>query len=114
MTTRREFPTKVKVAAFDRAKGNCEKCTARLFVGKFAYDHRIPDALGGEPTLENCTVLCLVCHGEKTAGIDQPTIAKVRHVRAKHIGARTSRTPMPGSRNSRWKRKMDGTVEARR
>ena len=35
MSNREEFPDKVKVAAFDRAKGRCEVCTAKLFVGKY-------------------------------------------------------------------------------
>jgi 5-methylcytosine-specific restriction protein A len=111
--TRREFPAKVKVAAFERAKGQCEGCTARLYPGRYHYDHRIPDALGGEPTLDNCEVLCLACHGRKTAGTDQPAIAKVRHVRAKHLGAYRSARPMDGSKASRWRKRMDGTVEAR-
>lgn len=64
---RREFPAKVKIAAFDRAKGNCEICGLRLTVGKFRYDHKLPDALGGEPTLENCVVQCIACDKPKTA-----------------------------------------------
>jgi 5-methylcytosine-specific restriction protein A len=88
MSARREFPAKVKVAAFERAQGHCEGCTARLYPGRYHYDHRIPDALGGEPALENCTVLCLACHGQKTAGADQPAIAKVKRVRRNHLGAR--------------------------
>lgn len=85
---RREFPAKVRVAAFERAKGRCEKCTARLFVGKFIYDHIIPDALGGEPTLENCQVLCSACDDVKTDKNDIPVIAKVKRIRVKHYGGR--------------------------
>lgn len=84
---RREFPAKVMVLAFSRAKGLCEKCGARLYVGKIHYDHRVPDAMGGEPTLDNCDVLCSSCHGEKTATVDVPAIAKVKRIERKHIGA---------------------------
>lgn len=35
---------------------------------------------------------------------------KGRHA---HLGIRKAKRPMPGSRNSRWKRRMDGTVERR-
>jgi 5-methylcytosine-specific restriction protein A len=83
---RRNFPDKVKADAFLRANGNCEKCTARLYPGKFHYDHRIPDAMGGEPTLENCEVLCTACHGVKTRTKDVPQIAKVKRVRNRHLG----------------------------
>lgn len=113
MTARREFSAKVKAAAFVRAAGRCEECTARLFVGKFQYDHRIADALGGEPTLENCVVLCSACHAPKTVS-DTGLAAKVKRITGRHIGAHTTRNPMPGSKASKWKRKMNGTTEARR
>lgn len=105
--TRRNFPDKVKAAAFERAKGHCEKCTAKLFVGKIHYDHRIPDAMGGEPTLANCEVLCTSCHGVKTQRQDVPAIAKVKRIRAKHIGARKpSSWPKPPEGYDPWKRRM--------
>lgn len=103
---RREFPAKVKVAAFERAKGRCEKCTAVIRHGA-EYDHRIADGIGGEPTLENCQVLCKTCHGLKTATEDIPKVAKSKRVRAKHINARDKRGGFKGWRNFRgepiWK-----------
>lgn len=111
--TRREFSSKVKLAAFDLAGGQCSKCTAKLAPGNVRYDHRVPDALGGEPTLSNCQVLCRSCHDAKTAREDVPVIAKSKRIRQKHAGARVSPRPMPGSRASKWKRKMDGTTVRR-
>ena len=106
---RREFPTKIRVAAFQRANGLCEKCGARLTPGKFAYDHILPDWLGGEPTLENAQVLCDPCHSEKTHGQDRPRINKTQRQHARHIEAKApSRNPLPGSKASGWKRKMNG------
>lgn len=102
---RREFSPKVMVAAFERAAGHCESCRAKLTVGKIAYDHVVPDALGGSPTLENCAVLCTACHGLKTRTQDVPAIAKVKRIKAKHIGARKRSTfpkPPPGTRFD-WK-----------
>ena len=100
---RREFPTKVKVAAFDRCGGRCEQCTA-LLLGRCEYDHRIPDALDGEPTLANCVVLCRGCHAIKTTKTDVPAIAKSKRVRANHAGARDKRGGFRG-----WRR-FDGSV----
>ncbi len=111
--SRREFSAKVKVAAFQRANGHCEKCTAHLMPGRFAYDHVLPDALGGEPVLENCAVLCSACHGSKTASGDVPRIAKMKRQRAGHIGARTTSRPMPGSRASGLRKRMNGEVVRR-
>lgn len=84
---RREFSAKVKVAAFERCEGRCEKCTTRLMPGKIIYDHRLPDALGGEPTLENCQVVCKTCDAPKTAR-DQGDIARAKRREAKFIGAK--------------------------
>lgn len=111
---RREFPAKVKQAAYERSGGHCESCTAPLSPGHIHYDHVIPDGLGGEPVLDNCACICSACHGRKTAKQDVPRIAKAKRQRADHIGAKSkTRRPMPGSRASGWKRRMDGTTERR-
>jgi 5-methylcytosine-specific restriction protein A len=108
--TRREFPAKIRLAAYERAGGHCEVCTAKLYPGKFRYDHRIPDALGGEPTLQNCVVQCVACDAPKTAA-DQTTIAKSKRIRAKHAGIRKTTRPLPGSRASGIRKRMSGQVE---
>lgn len=91
---RREFPKQVKRDAFVRANGHCEgkKCGAFLTLGKYHYDHEIPDALGGEPTLENCVVLCIACHREKTSRSDVPAIAKTKRIRDSQRGIKKPRT----------------------
>jgi 5-methylcytosine-specific restriction enzyme A len=111
--SRREFPARVKIAAYERCSGACEGCGARLTVGKFHYDHDTPDGLGGEPTLENCRVLCWACHAVKTRTGDVPAIAKAKRREAKFLGAKTSRTPMPFGRQSKFKRKLNGTIVRR-
>ena len=108
---RREFPPKVKVAAFERAKGRCECCRVVIRPGNGPeYDHRVPDAVGGEPTLENCEVLCRNCHGAKTATGDIPAIAKTKRIRRKHINADDKRgkfrKPPPGY--NAWTRRIEG------
>jgi 5-methylcytosine-specific restriction endonuclease McrA len=72
---RREFSAKVKLAAWTRCSGNCEGC-GRKIVGLPEYDHDKPDGLGGEPTLENCKVLCGMCHRIKTHQYDNPRMTK--------------------------------------
>lgn len=105
MSKRREFTKQVKRDAFLRANGCCEgkNCGARLTVGKFHYDHHIPDALGGEPLLENCVVLCIACHREKTSRGDVPAIAKAKRIRDRQIGIKKPRTIRS------WRR-FDGTI----
>jgi len=84
--SRTEFSAKVRKAAWARCEGRCEGCTAKLFPGKFQYDHDRADGLGGEPTLENCKVLCAACHYEKTHTVDRPIMQKADNIRAKHLG----------------------------
>lgn len=102
---RREFPKAIKRDAFLRAAGKCEdvNCGARLTVGKFHYDHDIPDAQGGEPTLDNCRVLCTACHSVKTRTIDVPAIAKTKRIRDRAKGIKRPRTM------TRWRR-FDGSI----
>lgn len=111
---RREFSKAVRAAAFQRAGGRCEGCGAKLMPGRFAYDHVLPDALGGDPTLENCQVLCsggrATCHGIKTAERDVPATAKADRIREKHLGIRRPKSALSGGR---WKRRMDGTTVER-
>jgi hypothetical protein len=92
---RLEFAGKVKDQAFARSGGRCENkaCGALLTVGKYAYDHILPAALGGKPTLANCQVICLACHTAKTSKEDVPRIRKADRQRRKHIGATTKSGP---------------------
>jgi len=94
----RDFSKPVKLEAWKRAGGRCEGCTAKLFIGKFQYDHRSPHAVSGDSSLFNCQVLCTNCHDEKTNKRDKPYIAKSNRIRAKHAGIRKRR----GFR--RWRR----------
>jgi 5-methylcytosine-specific restriction enzyme A len=109
---RTEFSAKTKLLAFHRANGHCERCTAKLFTGNVEYDHDKPDAFGGEATLENCVVLCRACHRVKTSTRDVPAIAKSNRVRKSNAGIRKP-SRFPGSRDSKFKKRMDGTVVLR-
>lgn len=103
---RREFSAKVKAAAALRANGHCENpnCGRKLLhSGDFHYDHEIPDALGGEPTLSNCRVLCRSCHKVKTSVDDVPRIAKSKRNYRRNAGIKKPRTI------TAW-RKFNGTA----
>ena len=91
---RKEFSTKTMDQAYARSGGRCENkaCGAVLRPGKFHYDHILPDALGGKPTLANCHVLCIGCHKAKTAREDVPRIRKADRQRKAHIGAKAPPT----------------------
>lgn len=116
---RREFPAKVKAAALRRCsdkKGipHCEgrNCGAELKAGKTFYDHDKADGLGGEPTLENCRVLCGSCHDAKTFGHDNPIMQKADRMRKKHFGIKR-KSNWPTGRDKPFKSKIGGGVERR-
>lgn len=90
--TRNEFSAKVKVAAFNRANGHCERCTAKIGVGNVEYDHQLPCALGGEATEANCVVLCKTCHRSKTSKDDMPRIAKTKRLKRYTAGVKRPRS----------------------
>lgn len=83
---RQEFPAAVKRAAFRRCcradgKPYCEGCGIELVSGNTEYEHVQPDGLGGEPTLDNCKVLCRKsCARAKTDTEDNPRMAKADRV----------------------------------
>lgn len=111
---RREFPAKVRTAAWQRCEGKCESCTRPLHPGDIRFDHDNPDGLTGEPVLENCKVLCRSCHQVKTVERDIPAIARAKRRERAHLGIKPSSSrPMPGSKASGLKKRMDGTVEKR-
>jgi len=89
---RREFTNYVKAQAALRANGRCEQCTARLMTGGYHYDHRVPDAMGGDASEDNCQVLCKACHDLKTRKTDVPQIAKAKRRQNKHHGIRKPRS----------------------
>ena len=102
--SRREFSKQVKREAFKRADKKCEGANCGVLFGmKFHFDHDIADGLGGEPTLENCKVLCHACHDEKTRKHDVPLIAKTKRIQDRHNGIKKRRTM------TSWRR-FDGTV----
>jgi 5-methylcytosine-specific restriction endonuclease McrA len=74
--SRRSFSAKVEDEAEARAQGKCEDCGGQLKPGKFQYDHIKPHGLGGESTLENCRVRCVVCHLAKTMDADMPPMRR--------------------------------------
>jgi len=109
--SRQNIPGKVKRAAFLRADGHCEYCGINLRCKPVNFDHFISCDQGGQPTLENCRLACVPCHKEVTRKDDMPLIAKGRRIRDRAMNVKQSRHPMPGSKASGIRKRMNGTVE---
>ena len=109
------FSTSFRLSLFLKRKGICSDCNRKIEAGKaWDIDHILPLAMGGTNAPENLQILCRPCHRSKTSHSDIPCIAKTKRLKARHLGARAPSTrPIPGSRRSPWKRKMDGSVVRR-
>lgn len=80
---------------------------------RWELDHIVPLANGGTDEDENLAPAHARCHLEKTVG-DIGKIAKGKRMRARHLGTKPPpQRIMPGSRRSKWKKKLDGTVVPR-
>lgn len=109
---RRDFPASIKKAARKRANGFCEGCG--LPTGPHnppEVDHDKEDWEGGEPVLENAVVRgrkC--CHQKKTAAATTRR-AKADATGRFHLATKVSRyPPLPGTKRSGIRKRMDGTV----
>lgn len=108
------IPPRVQLRVFQKHGGVCPKCTRKLEPGKWACDHIIALINGGEHRERNLQPLCVSpCHSWKTR---EDVAEKSRNYKraASHAGikARKSR-PLPGSKASGIRKRMDGRVERR-
>lgn len=103
-----------KQAIFEAHDGICHLCGCPILKGEtWDLEHVIAFALTRDDTDENLRPAHVKCHAVKTKE-DVRNIAKAKRVSAKHSGARREvRNPLPGSKGSKWKRRVDGTVERR-
>lgn len=108
-------PPRVRLRVWERAEGECQAgCNRKLRppVDTWECDHVVALVNGGGHRESNLRVACSWCHRAKTAE-DVAEKATVDRARKKHLGLSKSRNPMPGSRASGLRRRMDGTVERR-
>ena len=120
---RNEFSKPTKREALKRSGGKCEasgpryglpegqRCNGELSKGVI-FDHDDPDANSKDNSLDNCRCICLSCNRFKTFKTDIPMIAKTVRQSDKDSGIR-KRSTFACSRDSRWKKKMNGSVVPR-
>jgi 5-methylcytosine-specific restriction endonuclease McrA len=106
------IPTRVKVRVFEKAGGVCTECTLPIR-GKLlpAYDHIQALINGGENAESNLQLLCVPCHAIKTKA-DVAEKSRTYRKRVKHLGIKKP-SRFAGSRDSKLKKKLDGTVVIR-
>jgi 5-methylcytosine-specific restriction endonuclease McrA len=105
-----KIPPRVRLRVWERGIGHCEECGRKIMAGEtWELDHRQPLILGGEHHEFNLRVICLWCHRSKTR--TEMAIKSVSYrIRAKHASIRRKGRPMPGSKGSGIRRRMDGST----
>jgi len=109
-----KIPDRVKDRVFLRSGGKCANCRRKLNVAgeNPEYDHIKALVNGGENRESNLQVLCPWCHKAKTAE-DVAEKSTVARKRKKALGLTKTKFPLPGNRDSKWKRKIGGGVVRR-
>lgn len=107
-------PLRVKLRILGRQNNRCTGCTRKFGGGwaKAQFDHRPALINGGQNRESMIEAVCKTCHEPRTKA-DIQEKAYVADLRAKHLGLKKAKRPMAGSRQSRWKKKMDGSVVRR-
>jgi 5-methylcytosine-specific restriction protein A len=102
---------------FLEKKGRCHRCTRKIMHGEPWYDEHV-QALqnSGTNDWENRDLTCKNCFPKKNAE-DAAKAAKTRAVATNHIIPASQRQkrgpPMPGSRRSAFKKKLNGETVRR-
>jgi 5-methylcytosine-specific restriction endonuclease McrA len=106
------IPDRVKERIARKYGDQCAHCKGPIGGRSSArFDHIIPLILGGQNREDNLQLLCGPCHQAKT-NLDVKLKAKVFRVRRKHLGIKKP-SKFPCSRDSKWKKKIDGSVVLR-
>lgn len=105
------FPPRVRLRILERFDRRCASCGKPIRPGeRWTCDHIVALINGGENRESNGQSLCRACTPEKDAADVAVKSRTADMAKAAYgIKARKGR-PMPGSRASGWKRKMDGTT----
>ena len=81
---RRTFTPRQKALMFERAKGKCEMCGAKIRGAWVAGHYPVPHAHGGRTTLDNARVEGVECGcASETAKADTTTAAKAKRLAGK-------------------------------
>ncbi|MBK5958054.1 hypothetical protein CCR97_07965 [Rhodoplanes elegans] len=114
-TQRRKLSPRERLAIFERAGGVCCCCGGKIEAGDgWIVEHPTALGLGGSDDRGELRPAHKACADAKTYGPDGDlaTIARAKRRKAKHLGIRKP-SRFPCSRDSRWKKRMDGSVVLR-
>lgn len=112
-TKRGSMSTMRRLRIWEAHGGRCVICGLKIHSSKgdWIIEHIRPLVLGGSDMDDNCGPAHEACRREKDK-VDVAAGAKAKRMKAKHLGIRKPST-FPCSRNTPFKRRMDGSVVRR-
>lgn len=110
--TRKQFSASALWHHLLTFEGKCADCQCKTGgANGLEWDHVTPLAMGGDDTLDNLQPLCRACHKAKTAQ-DKAHIGKAKRMNQRQAGIpRQTRSKIPGSKGTGFRRKINGTTE---
>ena len=108
-------PTRVRARIIVAQGGICA-CGCGVKLGstgeRIEFDHKQALILGGENRESNLRALRRPCHRLKTNGDVSQKAVEARK-RNKHLGIAATKSRLPGGKNDKWKRTLDGRTVLR-
>lgn len=106
-------PPRVRLRIFDRCGGRCHRSGRAIGPGDtWALDHILALCNGGANDEDNLAPILSDEHPAKTAE-DVALKAKIARVRKSHLGIKSRKAIIPGSKASKWKKRISGEVVRR-
>ena len=113
-TKRRSLSGRRRLEVWEKTGGTCILCDRRIdgVRERWIVEHIRALELGGMDDIDNMGPAHEACGREKTRD-DHARAAEAKRQKIRHLGAVVVTRPLPGSRTSALKRKVDGTVVLR-
>ena len=113
-TQRRKLTSRQRLSIWERARGICVLCDQAIdgVRERWIIEHIRALELGGSDEPDNMGPAHETCGRSKTRD-DHRRAAKAKRQKIHHLGAAHSKRPMPCGRQSRWKKRLDGTIVPR-
>lgn len=111
MTRRRNIGERERAKIFLANDGRCHICGEKIdgMHEKWQVDHIVPLEMNGDDEGDNLAPAHKSCHARKTASKDVPEIRKAQRMERRTMGIRRQpKSPLPGSKESGWKKKISG------
>lgn len=111
-TARAKLSPRTRLGIWELHRGVCCICGTKIdgVRERWLVEHVRALELGGADEPDNMAPAHEACGIAKTRR-DHASAAKAKRVKARHLGIRTSRRPLPGSKASGIRKRMNGGVE---